>query len=377
MKNNFKNMLVPIFIIFAFLSCDDFSLEEQFLADIGTDTLIEFSIQPIRPAVRIGDTVNFIAFGGSGPYFFEVYPPGGVGGTIDPVSGTYRAPTHPGVYTIRVWDASDFLEAVVTVIPPVALEIWPRSHTLTAEGQYTFSAYGGIPPYSFSIFSGGGTYYVVDSYMYFTAPNYGDESRLRVTDNVGAVSDALVFTVTGGPLSISPSVVSVSENGSVLFSGSGGTPPYTFSIRPDQPPGAGSLDPVINGLYNAINAPVGNDAAVIRLSEKDVENGDKAEAVVTIVPAAPTNLAADGVSPGDNTTIRLTWKDNSSYESAYSLERKDGVYGVFSALVSLPPDTEMFEDTGLSPVELYIYRIRAETGTLFSAWSNEAYDFAK
>ncbi len=68
-----------------------------------------------------------------------------------------------------------------------ALSIDPSSLVLPATDNITFSASGGVPPYFFSVASGGGTI-TPDTGMY-TAPALAGTAIIRVTDDSGAVQD--------------------------------------------------------------------------------------------------------------------------------------------------------------------------------------------
>lgn len=73
-------------------------------------------------AMATGTTQTFQATGGTGPYVFSVKP-GGVGGTIDPVTGFYTAPpTNLGNDTIVVTDSLlATVELVILIASPLGL----------------------------------------------------------------------------------------------------------------------------------------------------------------------------------------------------------------------------------------------------------------
>ena len=87
-------------------------------------------------------------------------------------------------------------------------------------------------------------------------------------------------------------------------------------------------------------------------------------------PAPPTVLSAVAVS---ETQIDLSWIDNGTDETAYSLERSpDGL--TWAEIVALPADTTGYSDIGLTCGAIYAYRIRTYRAAddQFSAYSNEA-----
>ena len=87
------------------------------------------------------------------------------------------------------------------------------------------------------------------------------------------------------------------------------------------------------------------------------------------VPPAPADLEAEAVSTSQ---INLGWKDVDG-ELAYDLERQTGLTGVWQTVdANIPPDEISYGDVGLTPGQLYRYRIRAKNAAGFSNYSNEA-----
>jgi hypothetical protein len=85
-------------------------------------------------------------------------------------------------------------------------------------------------------------------------------------------------------------------------------------------------------------------------------------------PAAPTRLSAAQMGTG----IHVTWKDNSSDEAEFELERKEGS-GAFAKVASVVFDTVQFHDTSVTAGKSYTYRGRAVGSSgLKSAYTNEA-----
>lgn len=89
---------------------------------------------------------------------------------------------------------------------------------------------------------------------------------------------------------------------------------------------------------------------------------------VKSVPSPPGNLVATAES---DTSISLTWDDNSDYETGQRLERKTGA-GDFTLVDDLATDQTSYTDTGLTAGTTYSYRIRAYNLEGPSSWSNEA-----
>ncbi len=85
-------------------------------------------------------------------------------------------------------------------------------------------------------------------------------------------------------------------------------------------------------------------------------------------PLAPTQLTAAPLGAG----IHVTWKDNSSDESQFEVERKDGS-GSYTLLAAVVFDTVLLHDTAVTAGSSYSYRVRAvAAGGARSAYTNEA-----
>ena len=88
-------------------------------------------------------------------------------------------------------------------------------------------------------------------------------------------------------------------------------------------------------------------------------------------PAAPTNLT---LFPGA-TSIHMSWSDNSSDETGFSLERCAGAgCSNFAVVATLPANSVTYTDDGLQGSTSYSYRVRAVNANngLSSAYSNTA-----
>ena len=91
-------------------------------------------------------------------------------------------------------------------------------------------------------------------------------------------------------------------------------------------------------------------------------------AAVTTVLFGPQDLGAVELS---STSIALSWRDRSSVETGYRVERKLGT-GAFTLAVLLPANTTALLDTQLTANSSYTYRIAAVKDAMVSEWSNES-----
>ena len=88
-----------------------------------------------------------------------------------------------------------------------------------------------------------------------------------------------------------------------------------------------------------------------------------------VAPPAPTNLTA---APASGTQINLAWTDNSSTETGFIIQRKDGTTGTYAQLTIVPPGTTSYQDTGLLANTTYFYQVLAANFVGNSPLSNEA-----
>jgi fibronectin type 3 domain-containing protein len=96
----------------------------------------------------------------------------------------------------------------------------------------------------------------------------------------------------------------------------------------------------------------------VRATGQGGDSGFTLEVPVTtpdFPPAAPSGLTATASSP---TQVDLSWTDNSSNETSFSVWRKLGD-GTYQKVTDLPAKSTQFSDTGLTPVTAYTYKVRA------------------
>ncbi|MBT8395509.1 MAG: hypothetical protein HKO65_14200 [Gemmatimonadetes bacterium] len=86
-------------------------------------------------------------------------------------------------------------------------------------------------------------------------------------------------------------------------------------------------------------------------------------------PSAPTGMTASSVPL---TTIDLGWTDNSTDETSFRVDRKEGVAGAWGEIVTLPANSTSHSDTGLGFNTSYFYRVFACNGGGCSPSSNQA-----
>lgn len=85
------------------------------------------------------------------------------------------------------------------------------------------------------------------------------------------------------------------------------------------------------------------------------------------IPGAPAGLTAQAILGNE---IRLTWQDDTIYEDGYRVERK--ISGVWTEVGTTFANATSHTDTGLEPLTLYEYRVRAYNTEGYSSYSQEA-----
>ncbi|MGA1839331.1 MAG: fibronectin type III domain-containing protein, partial [bacterium] len=88
---------------------------------------------------------------------------------------------------------------------------------------------------------------------------------------------------------------------------------------------------------------------------------------ITTAPLAPTSLTVSAVS---SNRIKLTWKDNSTNEEGFEIERALSASGPWTTISWVGANVTTYMDSGLNSSTIYGYRISAYNIMGFSAYSN-------
>lgn len=351
-------------------ACSQFNLYGQFQplstsaaaanGSSGSSTA-PLAISPSVVGVFVGGTANFTASGGTSPYTFTVLG-GGVGGSVNS-SGVYTAPAEGGTDTVQVSDKAGLISnATVTVVAAPQLQISPAALTLNTGSTFQFAATGGVPSYTYTLSAGSGTITSTGSY---TAPGSAGSDSVQVSDSGIQTSTATVSIVSSGSgttLAVTPASPSIPEGGAMTFAGSGGSPPYTFSVSS----GTSST----SGQLMTYTAPAAAGSATVTVADSA---GGAATTSVTILPAAPSKLAATVISGQE---IDLSWANNSADANGISIWRAQSG-GTFVLLAKMGSKTTTYADTSVSSSTVYVYALKATANlsggiTLTSDYSNEA-----
>jgi hypothetical protein len=266
-------------LVLAFAACTPFS----FYDTLDTkDEEKKLEVSPASISLPANQACSFTALGGKPPYSFAILV--GVG-SIDPETGLYTAPAGEGTATVQVKDAKgNHREASVTVIPPGALTLTlsPVSAILNIHNQIEFLAFGGQPPYAYSVVSGPGVINpVTGQYLANATPGL---ATVHATDGASEIAESTVEVLA--PFAIDPEQATVSATSTCAFTASGGKPPYSYALLS---PALGSIDPA-SGLYTA-PALAGSDT--VRATDAI---GNTANAELTVTPPGPLAISPPAIT---------------------------------------------------------------------------------
>jgi hypothetical protein len=293
------------------LACNQFSLYNEIELNLPKPLIIS----PTRIILQQGETCDFSASGGKIPYFYSALSGGG---SIEPATGVYTAPSDLGGLdlmqsTIRVMDAKGMTsETTVVVLNPVAIQpvfITPKSLTTTvgttdliftvAEGKRLPDK----PYYTLEVLGTGSIRYLdneTQSQWVYTARPEPGQDQILVKDALGNIDIAIIDCVAAAanPVIVSPSVATQKAESEEYFSVTGGTPPYSYTIRYPHLP-----ELVISGLLT-----------IEPYSIKHTAPHDPGQAILTVTDSSENSLSATAeitIFSNSTTPLRLSPQQSS------------------------------------------------------------------
>lgn len=238
-------------------------------------------INPEVVTLAANQTVTMSGSGGLAPYSFDIVS--GLG-SINSATGVFTAPGVAGTSQVRITDAIGQQDlATVTTVLPVSLS--PASSTIAVGNTITLSASGGSVPYTYSVFSGGGS--IHSSTGVYTASGVSGGVTVQVSDSLGQVAQSFISVQPA--LTLTPSVLNIETNGTYTFSASGGVTPRVFSIQS----GSGS----INSSTGLFQAPATPQSVTVRVLDAWGNSSTASVQVIEALEISPVNvvLVADEV----------------------------------------------------------------------------------
>lgn len=177
-----------------------------FTSDAAVTVYAPIVISPATITLGPNNAITFTVTGGLGDITFSIFSGGG---SIDPISGDFVAPSSAGTVVVRATDTiGNFSSSTVTVND--ALTISPTTFKLSIGQTKTFTATGGVPPRVFSIEAGNAT--INSSTGIMTAGGSSSIVTVRVTDALSNIAESTVTVVS--PLSMA----SGGDNSCVIYS---------------------------------------------------------------------------------------------------------------------------------------------------------------
>lgn len=201
-------------------------------------------------------------------------------------TGFYRLSSLIGLLLLGMsaTGCEQFTVIKVDKIGTVPLHLNPSSLSLGFGNRHQFQAVGGLAPFEFTLLQGVGGQITHDQGAYIAASQVGTET-VQVKDVQGTVAIATVNIQP--PISISPPTLLSTVGTPHLFQGSGGVPPYEFTVRTT---GGGTINSG-TGAYVAPAVVPDGGTATIRVADS---LGNATQATVTLYPAiqiSPTTVA--------------------------------------------------------------------------------------
>jgi hypothetical protein len=313
-------------------------------ATVMVTATVPLNVSPASITVAAGTTVELVASGGSGGYWFEL----GMGafGTLTSTgstTATYRTVNAESAQ-ITLHSGSDSVDAHLTFTDPPTLSIVPALVALYVNTVFTFTATGGTGGYTYSC-TGNGT---VDpaTGMFTAGSTGGSPAYVTVEDDGGRTKTATVGvnSLPGVP-KLSPSDVHVGVGGTVTFTVSEGTPDYTYTLT-----GLGSISPTgpTSQATTTYTAPLVSGNGITMRVTDGLGKMDTATIYVDPPPTLQINPATVTLTTNEGVTFTAT---GGSGEYRYTVVTGTGAIpdpftGVFTAPAVAESDTVRVTDSG-------------------------------
>ena len=169
-----------------------------------------------------------------------------------------------------------------------ALSLSVSSSTVSPSTTVTLTASGGTSPYTYSIYSGGGS---ISGNSYTASSTLGATGTLKVKDANGSIAYAYVYVE--GTITLSVSSSTVSSNGTITLYGSGGTSPYTYSVVS----GGGTIS------SSTYTAPAYGSSVELAVTDS---NGETGYTTISVQYSAPIQISPASISLYTKDTLTFT-----------------------------------------------------------------------
>ena len=291
-------------------------------------------------------------------------------------SYTYRLKTESvgsGVYSAPVVGTAELNEVEVSLLAPSNFSghaTSPSSVSLSwldrSEGESAYSVERRLEGGSFATVATLGA----DSSSYADVglnPQTIYQYRIRVSgEGASVVSGQVAVTTPALPAVLAVPVLSAAPAGSSsvdLVWESESERHTAFLVQRETGGGwttVSSVNPTVFGYKDTGLSASQNYRYRIQVTDGVTVKTSNVVSVSTSAQPAVLVAATPSVAAVSPTSITLVWSDQSERESGYVVERRVG--SLFAPIATLPANTTLYEDSGLTPETLYAYRVRVLGG---------------
>jgi len=251
---------------------------------IGRDDTPAFTIDPSTMTLKLGETAQRQATGGTTPYTY--WSSDAVVATVDATSGTVTA-NAAGVVAIGARDAANHLATypvtVSSATPPFAIDASMMTLKLGATGQR--QATGGTTPYRYA--SSNAAVAAVNASTGVVTANAVGSTSITANDALNASgSYAVTVTAVAPPFTIDPSTVTLNVGDTKQRQATGGTPPYRYAS-------SNAAVAAVNAATGVVNA---NAVGSTSITANDALNASGSYAVTVTAVAPPFTIDPSAVT---------------------------------------------------------------------------------
>ncbi|MBF0476763.1 MAG: hypothetical protein HQK59_13225 [Deltaproteobacteria bacterium] len=225
-------------------------------------------VYPKDPSIAYGSAaVTFQVSGGTAPYTWvlSVNTLGtlsAVGSDTSMIKYTppaqHQSTSATDSVTLTVVDVNNNQTTSKITLTQPFIQIYPTSISLTQNAApYTFYAYGGVKPYTWTIDNlsvGSIEADPNDSSLGIFTPRSPGTGNITVKDaNNNQSTGTVTVTLVANPLTVSPSTLTIAPTETYLFNAVGGTPPYTWTVNDTHLGSVTTGSDTSQATFNALN----------------------------------------------------------------------------------------------------------------------------
>ncbi len=250
------------------------------------------SLEPLLANLEVGKNKDFTASGGVFPYEFSLLTATGMG-TINSGGSivNYVAPLNGGSNTIRVTDSfGNTKDAVVTVYASLAISPSVKQDIEVGKPAITFTASGGVSPYSFILTNTIGTISSTGANASYNPGATKGVTKVILTDNENNKKEVDINVYAS--LILSPSSnQNIGKSDKLTFTASEGLPDpsgYSWSVSPS----GANLVKSPDGLSAEFSAPNITELGTFFVTVTDSAGNSKSTTVGVFPPVtiSPTSI---------------------------------------------------------------------------------------